>query len=148
MFTGHPSRQTGFWHSRQRAASINARSSSTPNETSVKFLFRSSGFCSMEVWRGIFIRSEGFILFTVIILPSPPFGRHAVFRQNDRWKSFPYPCNCGCAAAFHQNPLRVLQIPGRPHANFIFPFTVTRHPPHMPVPSTITAFKLTSVRTL
>ena len=166
MPTGQPGTQRGFLQRRQRSASCNAPSRSSPSATSLKLWTRSSaGWCGMGA------RSGGMVL--IFFGTRGPGGSgmasgssHIGARRSaDRSVGFGQAgqlrrLRCGTApcAAFSSrtkrfwrscNSSKLTRCPSKSapstQANFIFPPTVTRHDPHIPVPSTMIEFRLTMV---
>ena len=160
--TGQPSTQYGFGHWRQRSASSIASWSVSPSATSRKLTARRCASCSGMATRSMPIRSFWVSAGRGSVIGQPPRCRggrrqvrvrgavrppilHASRRSiaacsNERYvasrsassrKSTRWPSNSGPST----------------QANFVSPSRTTRQPPHIPVPSTMIAFRTTVVGT-
>ena len=165
MPTGQPGTQRGFLQRRQRSASWSAPSRSRPSATSLKLCTRASaGWCGMGA------RSGGMVLMFLGTrragvsgtgtgssqaaarrsgAPSLVSGKPASLadslrnrsmaafssRAKRRWRS----CSSSKLTRWPSKSAPSTQ------ANFIFPPTVTRQEPHIPVPSTMMELRLTMV---
>ena len=166
MPTGQPGTQRGFLQRRQRSASCSAPSRSRPSATSSKLWTRSSGG-----WCGMGARSGGMVLmFLGTQRPGrrrasasgsshvEPQRRHASMAGLRCSASLADSLRKRSSAAFSSRSKRfwrsassskLTRWPSKSapstQANFILPPTVTRQDPHMPVPSTMIEFRLTTV---
>ncbi len=166
MPTGQPGTQRGFLQRRQRSASCRAPSSDSPSATSSKLRMRSSaGWCGMGARsRGMVLRFFGpggtggvasgagssqveitapldstWARRLASLADSPRKRSRAAFSSRSKrfWRS-------DSSSKFTRWPSK--SAPST-QANFILPPTVTRHDPHIPVPSTMIEFRLTTVGT-
>ena len=165
MPTGQPGTQRGFLQRRQRSASWSAPSRSRPSDTSLKLCTRASaGWCGMGA------RSGGIVLMFLGMRRAGVSGIASGSLHTGARRSGIAPLDSGNPASLADSPRKrsmaafssranrfwrncnsskLTRWPSKSapstQANFIFPPTVTRQDPHIPVPSTMIELRLTTV---
>ena len=174
ILTGHPSTQVGFAQSRQRFASLIAISLVRPMFTSSeRVVARYTGSSSGIITRSMSVRSLGFMLLRsssrqaelrsvntsiVSLVGSSSITISVVATDSSSFGVSSARCSSKCASSSCSSRLKVpirlnisSQSTSEPsnsgpsmQTNFVFPPMVNLHAPHIPVPSTIMVFRLTS----
>ena len=151
MFTGQPLTQPGFAQSRQRLDSSNAISGVRPWFTSsCSLVARYAGSNSGIFTRSIAVRSLGFIAWRSAT-------RHSASRESVASllaEPFWYASYAAISSGLYERRRDIISSQSTwcasnsgpsTQTNRVFPPTVTRQAPHMPVPSTMMVFRLASV---